>query len=127
VLITQAFLHEPDLVFIDEPLTNLDPIMQERAKTVFREFREDGGTIFLSTHFIGTAQAVCTRIGIVNRGRLLSEVDPRDLDSGETLLDRFFAVVDSDGGVAVDPATPEAEAEAEADGGTPDRDAEPRR
>jgi len=114
VLVTQAFLHDPDLVFIDEPLTNLDPIMQERAKAVFREFRADGGTVFLSTHFVGTAQEVCTRVGIVNRGRLLSEVDPRDLGPNETLLDRFFAVVDSDRGVGVDPAAPDAEA----DGGT---------
>ncbi|MFB6172096.1 MAG: ABC transporter ATP-binding protein [Haloarculaceae archaeon] len=109
VLITQAFLHEPDLVFIDEPLTNLDPIMQERAKRFFTEFRERGNTIFLSTHFIGTAQEVCTRVGIVNRGRLLTEVDPRDLDPGESLLDRFFAAVGSDTGVAVDPASPGAD------------------
>ena len=106
VLITQAFLHEPDLVFIDEPLTNLDPIMQERAKRFFTEFRERGNTIFLSTHFISTAQEVCTRVGIVNRGRLLTEVDPRDLGEGETLLDRFFDAVDSDTGVEVDPAVP---------------------
>ncbi|MFC6940334.1 ABC transporter ATP-binding protein [Salinirubellus sp. GCM10025818] len=102
VLVTQAFLHEPDVVFIDEPLTNLDPIMQERVKRFFRTYREAGNTLFLSTHFIGTAEEICTRVGIVNRGRLLSEVDPRTLGSGESLLDRFFTAVDADTGTGMD-------------------------
>ncbi len=130
VLITQAFLHEPDVVFIDEPLTNLDPIMQERTKRFFREYRADGNTLFLSTHFIGTAEEVCTRVGIINRGRLLAELDPRELDEQESLLDRFFAAVDADStagaevgaGLATDAADPAATAEeggveAETDGG----------
>jgi ABC-2 type transport system ATP-binding protein len=110
VLVTQAFLHEPDVVFIDEPLTNLDPIMQERAKRFFRAYADDGNTVFLSTHFIATAQEVCSRVGIVNRGRLLAELDPRELEE-ETLLDRFFATVDADSvgdGVAGDPSDPAA-------------------
>jgi ABC-2 type transport system ATP-binding protein len=128
VLITQAFLHEPDLVFIDEPLTNLDPIMQERVKRFFREYRADGNTLFLSTHFIGTAEEVCTKVGIINRGRLLAEIDPRELDESESLLDRFFAAVDADStagaevgaGLATDAADPAAtgeSVEAETDGG----------
>jgi ABC-2 type transport system ATP-binding protein len=106
VLLAQAFLHEPELVFIDEPLTNLDPIMQERAKRFFTDYRDRGNTVFLSTHFVSTAEEVCTRVGIVNRGRLLTEVDPRDLGDDESLLDRFFETVDSDRGVGVDPASP---------------------
>lgn len=130
VLITQAFLHEPDVVFIDEPLTNLDPIMQERTKRFFREYRADGNTLFLSTHFIGTAEEVCTKVGIINRGRLLAELDPRELDEQESLLDRFFAAVDADStagtevgaGLATDASDPaavaeEEEIEAETDGG----------
>jgi len=122
VLITQAFLHEPEVVFIDEPLTNLDPIMQERVKRFFREYRRDGNTLFLSTHFIGTAEEVCTKVGIINRGRLLAEIDPRELDTEESLLDRFFAAVDADSkagsdigeGLATDAADPAAMAEEEA-------------
>ncbi|WP_350355403.1 ABC transporter ATP-binding protein [Haloglomus halophilum] len=122
VLITQAFLHEPDVVFIDEPLTNLDPIMQERVKRFFREYRADGNTLFLSTHFIGTAEEVCTQVGIINRGRLLAEIDPRELGAEESLLDRFFAAVDADSkegavigeGLATDAADPAAMAEEEA-------------
>ncbi|MFB6117024.1 ABC transporter ATP-binding protein [Halosegnis sp.] len=105
-LITQAFLHEPAVVFIDEPLTNLDPIIQERAKQFFRAYADEGNTVFLSTHFVATAQELCSRVGILNRGRLLEELDPRALGE-ETLLDRFFAAVDADS-VAVDPSRPDA-------------------
>ncbi|WP_255151304.1 ABC transporter ATP-binding protein [Halorarius halobius] len=106
VLITQAFLHEPEVVFIDEPLTNLDPIIQERAKRFFRTYADEGNTVFLSTHFIPVAQEMCSRVAIVNRGRMLDELDPRDIDEG-TLLDRFFETVDDDtADVGSDPARP---------------------
>jgi ABC-2 type transport system ATP-binding protein len=129
VLVTQAFLHEPEVVFIDEPLTNLDPIMQERVKRFFRTYREAGNTLFLSTHFIGTAEEVCSRVGIINRGRLLAEIRPAEL-GGDSLLDRFFETVDADSGegaavktgLAADPAVPGGESPvesgAETDGGT---------
>jgi ABC-2 type transport system ATP-binding protein len=93
VLLTQAFVHEPEVVFIDEPLTNLDPIMQERVKEFFETYRSAGNTLFLSTHFVETAAEVCTQVGIINRGRLLEELRPRGMD-GDALLDRFFASVD---------------------------------
>ena len=95
VLLTQAFVHEPEVVFIDEPLTNLDPIMQERVKEFFETYRSAGNTLFLSTHFVETAAEVCTQVGIINRGRLLEELRPRGMD-GDALLDRFFASVDDD-------------------------------
>ena len=95
VLITQAFIHEPRVVFIDEPLTNLDPIMQERVKEFFGTYRAAGNTLFLSTHFVETAAEVCTQVGIINRGRLLEELRPRGMD-GDALLDRFFTSVDED-------------------------------
>jgi ABC-2 type transport system ATP-binding protein len=122
VLITQAFLHEPEVVFIDEPLTNLDPIIQERAKRFFRSYADDGNTVFLSTHFIPVAQEICTHVGIVNRGRLLAELDPRELEEG-TLLDRFFETVDRDTAseVAADPSMPGV-ATAETDGGAQEQE-----
>jgi len=95
VLLTQAFVHEPEVVFIDEPLTNLDPIMQERVKAFIETYRAAGNTLFLSTHDVDTAAEVCTEVGIINRGRLLEELRPRGMD-GDALLDRFFESVDDD-------------------------------
>jgi ABC-2 type transport system ATP-binding protein len=94
VMITAAFLHEPDLVFIDEPLANLDPIVQERVKEFFREYRRAGNTLFLSTHHIEVAEELCSRVGIVADGRLAAERDPAALDDDESLLDAFLDSVD---------------------------------
>jgi ABC-2 type transport system ATP-binding protein len=95
VMITQAFLHDPDLVFIDEPLANLDPIVQERVKRFFTRYRDEGNTLFLSTHDIDVAEEICTRVGIVSEGQLVGERVPGDLEGGESLLDTFL---DSVGG-----------------------------
>jgi ABC-2 type transport system ATP-binding protein len=96
VMITAAFLHEPELVFIDEPLANLDPIVQERVKQFLSEYVAAGNTVFLSTHHIGVAEELCSRVGVVSGGALVAERRPADLDVGESLLDVFLAHVDAD-------------------------------
>ena len=93
VMLAAAFLHDPDLVFIDEPLVNLDPIMQEQVKRHLAEYCEAGNTIFLSTHYVDVAAELCTRVGIVTDGRLVAEADPRELGEDE-LLDFFISEVD---------------------------------
>jgi len=92
VMLAQVFLHEPDLVFIDEPLVNLDPLMQATVKTHLREYCEAGNTLFLSTHFMEVAEELCTRVGIIANGRLVAERDPRTLE--EDLLETFAAEVE---------------------------------
>lgn len=88
VMLSQTFLHEPDLVFIDEPLVNLDPLMQEEVKTHLQDYCDDGNTLFLSTHFMSVAEELCTRVGIIANGELVAERDPQSLDD-EALLDAF--------------------------------------
>ena len=96
VMIAAAFLHDPDAVFIDEPLSNLDPIMQERVKAALTAFADDGGTILLSTHNVDVAADICTRVGIVYDGTLVTEVTPSELAPDESLLDVFMDRVDVD-------------------------------
>jgi ABC-2 type transport system ATP-binding protein len=96
VMITQAFLHEPAVVFIDEPLANLDPIVQERVKRYVVDYRDRGNTIFLSTHQIAVAEEICTRVGIVNEGKLMADRRPDELAAGESLLDAFLSNVGVD-------------------------------
>ncbi|PSP75049.1 ABC transporter ATP-binding protein [Halobacteriales archaeon QS_1_68_20] len=93
-MIAAAFLHDPDLVFIDEPLANLDPVVQESVKRFLVDYRDAGNTVFLSTHHLEVAEEVCTRVGFVNRGRLVAERDPAALPDGETLLDAFMDSVE---------------------------------
>lgn len=93
VMVTQAFLHEPDLVFIDEPLTNLDPVIQEEVKDFFRDYRERGNTLFICTHVLGLAEEVCTRVGIIKDGKLDEEVNMDDVDDlTEEFLDEVEVV-----------------------------------
>lgn len=93
VMLTQAFLHDPELVFIDEPLANLDPVIQERVKALIREFQACGTTMVLSTHHVEVAQELCTQVGVLVDGAFAVECDPREL-SGETLRDVFLRAVD---------------------------------
>ena len=93
VMLSQVFIHEPDLVFIDEPLVNLDPLMQADLKTHLREYCEAGNTLFLSTHFMEVADELCTQVGIIADGQLVAERDPRTLD--EDLLETFETEVDT--------------------------------
>jgi len=94
VMISQAFLHDPDVVFIDEPLANLDPIVQARVKEFFEAYREDGNALFLSTHHIEVAEEICTRVGVVADGKLVSEREPAEMGADESLLDAFVDEVD---------------------------------
>jgi ABC-2 type transport system ATP-binding protein len=89
VMIAGAFLHEPDAVFIDEPLANLDPIIQERVKAHLREYRDAGNTVLLSTHNVEVAASLCSNVGIVSGGELVAEIVPAELASDESLLDVF--------------------------------------
>lgn len=71
LMFAQAFLHEPELAIIDEPLINLDPIMQKKVKDFLRDYVNNGGTIFISTHILEIAKEICTSIGIIYRGKLV--------------------------------------------------------
>jgi len=106
VMIAGAFLHDPALVFIDEPLANLDPIMQERVKRFLRDYREAGNTVVITTHDVDVAAELCTRVGVVHGGSLVADVRPAELPAGKTLLDVFIERVDADatGGVVDDHA-----------------------
>ncbi len=71
LMFAQAFLHEPPLALIDEPLINLDPIMQRTVKDFLQRYVRNGGTIFFSTHILEIAEEICDRVGIIHNGRLL--------------------------------------------------------
>jgi ABC-2 type transport system ATP-binding protein len=89
LMVAQAFLHRPELVLIDEPLINLDPIMQRKIKDYLAGYVKDGGTVFVSTHILEIAEEICTRVGIIHRGNLVREGPVADL-RGEKHLEEVF-------------------------------------
>ncbi len=91
VMIAQAFVHEPDIVFIDEPLANLDPLVQEQVKSFLVSYAAGDNAVFVSTHDIDVAEEICTRVGIVADGQLVAD---RSLDGDtDSLLDIFLETV----------------------------------
>lgn len=76
-----ALVGRPDLLFLDEPTTGLDPQSRRQLWEVLERFRRDGGTILLTTHYMDEAHALCDRVGIVDRGRLMAIGTPMELVS----------------------------------------------
>lgn len=96
VMIAGAFLHEPDVVIIDEPLANLDPVVQEVVKEFLTDYQAAGHTILLSTHDVDVAADLCSRVAILHRGTVVADTRPADLTDGVTLLDVFVDEVGRD-------------------------------
>ena len=69
--IIQAFMHRPELVILDEPTSGLDPLMQHQAYLLIEEARDDGRTVFLSSHVLPEVERVARRVGIIRHGHLV--------------------------------------------------------
>ncbi|MCK5476915.1 MAG: ABC transporter ATP-binding protein [Candidatus Aenigmarchaeota archaeon] len=90
IMFAQAFIHEPKLAFIDEPLINLDPVIQKKVKDYLAEFVKNKGTIFLSTHVLQIAEEICTKIGIIYKGNIIHEGSIKELQEKNQHLEDFF-------------------------------------
>jgi ABC-2 type transport system ATP-binding protein len=77
--IALGLVHRPALLFLDEPTTGLDPQSRARLWDEVRRLREDGTTIFLTTHYLEEADALCDRLAIIDHGRVVSEGTPDEL------------------------------------------------
>jgi energy-coupling factor transporter ATP-binding protein EcfA2 len=69
--IVQAFMHRPELLILDEPTTGLDPLVQREFLALVREARNEGRTVFLSSHILYEVEAVADMVGILRHGRLV--------------------------------------------------------
>ncbi len=77
--IATAVVGDPEILFLDEPTVGLDPISRKRLWGLIGELRRRGATIVLSTHYLAEAEALCDRVFILDRGRLVAEGAPREL------------------------------------------------
>lgn len=68
--IAQALINDPELIFLDEPMSGLDPVGRREVRDLILELKRTGRTIFLSTHILSDAETLCDRVAILNRGRL---------------------------------------------------------
>lgn len=97
LMLTQAFIHEPGLALIDEPLVNFDPIMQQKVKSFFVSYVRAGNTLFYSTHLLEIAEEICTEVAILQKGNLLYTGTMEEIQSqGQHLPDFFLSRVQSE-------------------------------
>jgi ABC-2 type transport system ATP-binding protein len=69
----------PEVLFLDEPTTGLDPQSRRQLWTLLESFRREGGTILLTTHYMDEAQVLCDRVAVVDQGRVIALGTPREL------------------------------------------------
>jgi ABC-2 type transport system ATP-binding protein len=83
--LAQALINEPEIVFLDEPMSGLDPVGRREIRELIAELRQKGTTVFMSTHILSDIEALCDRVAILRQGRLAATGKLDDLlsQSGE--------------------------------------------
>ncbi|MCB0217134.1 MAG: ABC transporter ATP-binding protein [Chloroflexi bacterium] len=93
-VLAAALVHDPKVMFLDEPTVGLDPRSARLMRDIFRQLSARGTTVFLSTHILEIAERMCDRIGIINEGRLIELGTVEELHararSGGSLEDIFL-------------------------------------
>ncbi|HQL50705.1 MAG TPA: ABC transporter ATP-binding protein [Kiritimatiellia bacterium] len=96
--IAQALLHDPDLLILDEPLTGLDPLARIHFRDMILDLREQGKTVFFSSHELSEAELICDRVAILKQGALVvcGAMQAIAGDGGQNLERVFLKVLEAD-------------------------------
>ncbi|MDY7033633.1 MAG: ATP-binding cassette domain-containing protein [Thermodesulfobacteriota bacterium] len=79
LMIARALLHQPKVLFLDEPTVGLDAQTRRNIWALIRKINQEGATVFLTTHYIEEAEMLCDRVGIIDQGILIALDDPEQL------------------------------------------------
>ena len=92
MLLALALVNDPDILFLDEPTTGLDPQARRNFWDLVRSIRARGKTVLLTTHYMEEAHVLCDRVAIMDRGRIVAEDTPAALlaQHGCASLDEVF-------------------------------------
>ncbi|HEX2121356.1 MAG TPA: ABC transporter ATP-binding protein [Thermoanaerobaculia bacterium] len=90
LVIASALVHDPAVLVIDEPMVGLDALAQRQVKLLFRRMAAEGKCVFLTTHTLSVAEAVCDRIAIIHRGRIIASGTTSELKKESALEDVFL-------------------------------------
>ena len=92
LLIIRALIHRPKILFLDEPTVALDPQVRHKIWELITDLKAQGITIVLTTHYIEESEALCDRVAILNRGRLVALDTTENLCAGRSLEEKFLAL-----------------------------------
>lgn len=90
VALAQAFLHDPDLLVLDEPMVGLDPLAQRRLAGRLRERTAAGAAVLVTTHQLSLAEEIGDVCALLHRGRLAAHGAPAEIAAGGSLADAYF-------------------------------------
>lgn len=92
--VAQALVNDPELVFLDEPMSGLDPVGRKQLRDLILSLKQEGKTLFFNTHILSDVELICDRIGILCNGKLVSYGAVSELTREESLEDLFVRVVE---------------------------------
>jgi ABC-2 type transport system ATP-binding protein len=90
LMLASAFIHEPKLLFLDEPFINLDPIYQRLLREYLEDYIAKGGTVFMASHILEISERLCNKLAIVNLGRVVAQGRINDLVREGENLEKLF-------------------------------------
>ncbi len=69
--LAQALIHDPEIIFLDEPTDGVDPVGRRQIRDILKDLKKQGKTIFLNSHLLAEVEAVCDRVAVLNKGKVL--------------------------------------------------------
>jgi ABC-2 type transport system ATP-binding protein len=111
--LAQSLLNDPELLFLDEPTGGLDPLAHKEVRDLILQFREEGRTVFISSHELSEVELICDRVAIINKGVVIKQGHLSELLTGARVEMAFTKVspetvksfVDSDAIVSLSGST----------------------
>ena len=88
--IISAWMHDPKLIIMDEPFVGLDPKASHLLKEMMREFCDNGGAIFFSTHVLEVAEKLCDKVAIIKSGKLIKSGTMDEVKGDDSLEEVFL-------------------------------------
>lgn len=96
LVIISALIHNPKVLILDEPFVGLDPKASFTLKEIMREFCNNGGCIFFSTHVLEVAEKICDKIGIIKGGKLISYGKTNEVVGDKSLENIFMEMIENE-------------------------------
>lgn len=90
--VAQALINDPEIVFLDEPMSGLDPVGRRDLKNLILELKTEGKTIFFNSHILADVEALCDRVGILTAGRLVACGSVQEISGSGSLEDAFVRI-----------------------------------
>jgi ABC-2 type transport system ATP-binding protein len=88
--IAQSLINNPDLLILDEPTSGLDPLGRMKVREIIQRLKNEGKTVFFSSHELGEVETICDRVAIVHQGELKAVGTVAEISTGHENLEKAF-------------------------------------